>query len=94
MEKFTPIVITSKKASDHFNNIKSQHSDIVRGIQDQATRVMNLNTEKENKKQVETESNRNYQMESDKIRNESDSKKMELENNRRELDIKSQALTI
>ncbi len=43
----SPAVITSKMADDHYNMIKANHSDILKGIQDQAVKVQQYNMQKD-----------------------------------------------
>lgn len=43
MNKISPIVITSKKADDHYSDMQNQYGDIIRGINDQSQRVAQYN---------------------------------------------------
>jgi hypothetical protein len=43
---FTNPVLTSRVAKDHFNGIKVEHADILKGIQEQSMRVNAYNQEK------------------------------------------------
>jgi len=89
---YSPITITSKLAKKHLLDIKSKHFDMIQGMQDQALRVQQLNTEKEtNQRTIDTE-NKTNQIETDKNNQANEMKKLEMENKRRELDIKAQAL--
>lgn len=92
MDKFSPIIITSKAAESHLNDIKAQHSDIVAGIQAQASRVANFHAENESKRQSENMQNQTNQMENDKQKMDAETKKLEAENKAKELSIKEQAL--
>ena len=94
METFSPIVINSKKAQDHYNDIKSQHNDIVRGIQDQLLKVSAINSEKQAANMAETERKESMKMESDKVRMDNEVRILDAKNKSRELDIKEQALTL
>lgn len=92
--KYSPITITSKLAKKHLLDIKSKHFDFLQGMQDQATRVQQLNLEKENNQRTLDTENKTNQITIDKNKMDTDTKKMELENKRRELEIKAQALSM
>lgn len=59
-----PAVITSRKAEDHFNDIISQHADIVKGYALQAQKVENYNQQK----QAELQSQNSMKMEIEKTK--------------------------
>lgn len=93
MEKFSPIVITSKKARNHFLDIKSQYSDILKGMQDQSMRIGDFKIKKESETQMNEEKTQKSNFETERMKHEMDMKKMDIENKRRELEIKAMALS-
>lgn len=47
METFSPVVITSKPATEHLNKIKAEHADVLTGIQNQSLKVEQYNMQKD-----------------------------------------------
>lgn len=90
----SPAVITSKLATNHLNEIKMKHSDIVQGIADQSVRVANYNAQINAEKKAREDQMKAESIQNEKARVESETKRMEAENKRRELDIKQQALSL
>lgn len=89
-----PIVITSKAAENHLNTIKSQHADIIQGMNDQATRVAQLKAERMQNQQVTDQANQAAKTESDKAALDGQARILEQQNKAQELAIKQQALSI
>lgn len=83
MDKINPVVITSKQADTHLNKIRSEHTDVLRGLQDQAVKVQEYNQQKEISRK-----------EQEAIDTENESKQLEQINKSRELEIKANALAI
>ena len=94
MDSFSPIVITSRIANKHFNDIRSQHGDIVKGMQDQALRVSQFNADKEMKSQMEMQQKRENETNQQKLQMDAETKRLEQENKQRELEIKQAALAL
>lgn len=78
---FQPIVITSKKANDHFDKIKVRHSELVESIRNQADKIA---LHKQNK-QMQAKEQAGQDAENMKSNREAEHKQ-------RELDIKQAAL--
>lgn len=89
----SPAVITSKAAAKDFENIKSQHADLVMGIANQAVRVDAYNQQK----QVEQANQQimKNEMEKERMVNDTEQKKdvLTFQQKQAELDIKRAALT-
>lgn len=80
---FSPIVITSKAADNHLNDIKSQHADLLQGMQSQAEKIILFNQQKQAQRVVD-------QQRSDTLAKES----AESDRKTKELEIKQAALML
>lgn len=90
----SPAVITSKLADKHLNGIRSTHASVVQGLTDQSVRVANYNAQRLAEKQAQDTQMKQDKIASDKVMMDAQTKQMEAENKRRELDIKQQALSM
>jgi len=82
METFTNPVITSKAADNHYNDIISEHANVVQNLQEQAFRNNKFNQEK--LARDSSDQAQRIQMEKDRMNND---------NKIKELEIKRLALT-
>lgn len=94
MDKFSPVVITSKAASQDLNKIKGEHADIIQGIQDQSVKVANYNAEQAARKAAQFQTDQASKQNNDKLQADAEAKRLEAQNKSRELDIKQQALSL
>jgi hypothetical protein len=94
MDTLKPIVVTAKKAEDHLNKIKVEHSDMLQGMNDQSLRVTQLKSERDNQKQVADQEQKASKMESDKANLDGQARILEQQNKAQELAIKQQALSL
>lgn len=94
MDSFSPVVITSRTATNDLNKIKAQHADIVRSMEDHATKVQMFNDTQSANKQMKLQQDTQNQMQSDQQRMDADAKMVDAQNKQRELDIKQQALSL
>lgn len=94
MDTISPVIINSKAAQKDMNNIAVQHADILNGIRDQATKVANYNSQRENEKQFKEQTEANNKIQNDKAKMDADTKRIEAENKQKELEIKQQALSL
>lgn len=108
MDNFSPIIVTSKQATDHLEKIKAEHADILTGIQNQKVKVEQYKqkklVEQQNKqmqdKEIQDKQMQDQQKQSDqqdKIKKDqidAETKRLAEQNKAKELDIKAQALTL
>lgn len=89
MNTFSPIVITSRKAQDHYNKVKIEHADILTGMENQRLQV-----EKYNQQQAVEKQNQAI-MQKEQQEKEMQTQKDMLEHQRKmeEIEIKRQALS-
>lgn len=53
METFSPTIINSKKAKEHYEATKVKHADILTGLQNHSLRIQDYNNQKSIQKQNE-----------------------------------------
>lgn len=88
-----PLVFTSKKAQEFVEDVKTKHADIVTGLQDQAMRLADISARKEAERLTNDKEEKTRGFEREKLQMTDNIKRMELDNKKRELEIKAQALT-
>lgn len=89
---YSPAVITSRKAQDHFDDIKFQHTNILQGMQEQSMKVAQFNSEKQAQQQIVDQETKASKMENDKMNLEGQAKILEQQNKAQELAIKQQTI--
>ncbi len=91
-EKFSPTIINSKKAQDHLNKIRGEHSNLLTGIQNQSLRVQQFNQQRQ--LQQQEESLRQGEIDKEFRATQAAQQKESMQNDlkTKELEIKRQAL--
>ena len=101
---FTTPIVTGKAAEKDLLNIKSQHADILLGMQNQATKVQQYNQEKQNLATIEADKKTQATQEQFKIQADqqkhamslqadAEKNRMQNEQKNKELEVKKLALT-
>lgn len=80
---FKPIILNSKMATKHLNNVMVEHNNILAGIQNQSLKVEQYNQQQQMQAQ-----------EKEQIKATNDRDILEQQNKAQELAIKEQALSI
>lgn len=92
MDTFKTPVVTSKEADKHIETIKSQHADILTGMQNQSLKVKAYNDTKEQKTREEAIQQSTVDTERMKINSELEKNRIVIEQKNKELEIKKMAL--
>jgi len=93
-KNFSPIVISSKRAKYHLNDIKFKHAETLKNLQEHNMKISQIKSEKENQNKVAEQEKKSSEMESNKSRMDGEAKILEQQNKAKELAIKEQALSL
>lgn len=93
MDTFTTPIVTSKAAQEHFLDVKSQHANILQGIQDQQVKVQAYNQQKQIEQEQQLQAKNQSDTERMKIQAQSTKDQMDNELKNKDLELKRLALS-